>query len=402
MWHRLLLLLVNIGLITNLFAQEKVAKKQLNFRETTHDFGKIQEGEIVKHHFIFSNTGKEPVTISSVKASCGCTTPQWEKDPVLPGTKGKIEVNYNSIGRPGEFTKTVTVIYDAVQPPILLTVKGNVIPKEKKTTNPEPTEHSDHAAHDHHDHNHHNNTSTTTFGDTVGFLAIEKTRENFGVIRTTEGKEISFFVQNIGKQTINFTDQLEKKDYINFRISAKTLKAGEKATITIELIGQKINKTATAIRDLVAYYTTEKTNPKKTFLIEASYQRTFTEAEKEIAPAIQFVKKDFDGGDVIQGELLNYTYTFTNTGKSELVIESAKPSCGCTATAPEDKVIKPGQSSSIKASFNSAGRVGPQMKTITVLSNDPVNPAVTLILKCNVIENPFRPNAGAPNLPPTE
>lgn len=397
------LILIGFGLQMNfLLAQEKVAQKKINFRETSHEFGKIQEGDIAKYSFVFTNIGKEPVTLKSVRASCGCTTPQWEKDPILPGSKSKIEVNYNSLGRPGEFTKTVTVIYDTTQSPIILTIKGNVIPKEKTTaTNDHANDTHDHAAHDHHD-TPSSNPPNVTYSDTIGFLAIEKTHENFGILRTTEGKELSFTVQNIGKQTINFTNQVDKKDYVNFTISAQTLKPGEKATVTIELLGQKVDKTATVIRDAVTYYTTEKTNARKTFTIEASYERAYTEAEKAIAPAITFSKKEFNGGDVIQGEVLNYTYTFTNTGKSDLIIESAKPSCGCTASAPEDKIVKPGQNSTIKASFNSTGRVGPQMKTITVLSNDPTNPAVTLILKCNIIENPFRPNAGAPNPQPQE
>lgn len=67
------------------------------------------EGTIVKHSFEFQNTGNEPLFIYSAQGSCGCTVPNYPKEPIAPGQKGKIDIEFNSEGRPGSNTKTVTV-----------------------------------------------------------------------------------------------------------------------------------------------------------------------------------------------------------------------------------------------------------------------------------------------------
>jgi len=81
----------------------------VKFKETAHDFGTIPEGPKVTHEFTFTNTGKEPVIIQDAKAGCGCTTPEWSSQPVLPGKSSVITVGFNSEGRPGVFNKEVTV-----------------------------------------------------------------------------------------------------------------------------------------------------------------------------------------------------------------------------------------------------------------------------------------------------
>jgi len=96
------------------------------FKETEHSFGEVDEGPKVTHEFAFKNTGKEPLVLSNVKASCGCTTPAWPKEPILPGQDGKILVTYNTQGRPGSFTKTITVTSNAAENVTILTIKGSV------------------------------------------------------------------------------------------------------------------------------------------------------------------------------------------------------------------------------------------------------------------------------------
>jgi Protein of unknown function (DUF1573). len=81
----------------------------MKFVSEEHNFGNIPEGPAVSYDFEFKNIGKEPIVLSGVQASCGCTTPTWTKDPVLPGKSGKITATYNTQGRPGPFTKTITV-----------------------------------------------------------------------------------------------------------------------------------------------------------------------------------------------------------------------------------------------------------------------------------------------------
>ncbi|MFZ4752013.1 MAG: DUF1573 domain-containing protein [Chitinophagaceae bacterium] len=101
------------------------------FVEETHDFGTLKEGPQAVYEFVFTNTGKEPLIIQSCSASCGCTTPDWSKDPILPGQKGKITVKYNTEGRVGTFNKTVYIASNAKSDKerYEIYIKGNVVAK---------------------------------------------------------------------------------------------------------------------------------------------------------------------------------------------------------------------------------------------------------------------------------
>ena len=106
----------------------------------THDFGTIKEGPIAEHIFEFTNTGKEPLIITNASASCGCTTPEWPKEPILPGKKGKITVHYNTQVRVAPFTKEVYIQSNAVVPDggerYTLHIKGTVVADAKKSDAP--------------------------------------------------------------------------------------------------------------------------------------------------------------------------------------------------------------------------------------------------------------------------
>ncbi|TAH26050.1 MAG: DUF1573 domain-containing protein [Cytophagales bacterium] len=87
----------------------KQATTKIEFVETAHDFGVIDEGKEVEYDFKFKNTGNLPLVISDAKASCGCTIPEWTKEPVQPNAEGKLKVKYNSTGKEGKIHKTVSV-----------------------------------------------------------------------------------------------------------------------------------------------------------------------------------------------------------------------------------------------------------------------------------------------------
>ena len=111
---------------TTAFGQTPV----ITFDKTTHDFGKINEADgRVTTVFEFRNEGMTPLVLSNVRASCGCTTPKWTREPIEPGAVGEITVTYNPSGRPGRFQKTITITSNATQPTTKLYIKGEVIPK---------------------------------------------------------------------------------------------------------------------------------------------------------------------------------------------------------------------------------------------------------------------------------
>ncbi len=101
------------------------ADEMLTLKETEFDFGKIPQGKPVTHVFEVINNSKVPLNITNVNASCGCTTPEWEKDKVVaPGGNTKITVGYNAAAE-GPFTKFITVTYNEAQSK-QITIKGEV------------------------------------------------------------------------------------------------------------------------------------------------------------------------------------------------------------------------------------------------------------------------------------
>jgi len=130
-----LLFFATVGLLVQ--AQNKNPNGPVfKFVEETHDFGNIKEGPQGQVDFVFTNTGKEPLIIQNCSASCGCTTPDWTKDPIMPGQKGKITVKYNTQGRVGSFNKTVYIASNARSDKerYEIYIKGNVI-SETSTDN---------------------------------------------------------------------------------------------------------------------------------------------------------------------------------------------------------------------------------------------------------------------------
>lgn len=99
-----------------------------SFEATEHDFGNLAEGPKAGYSFKFVNVGSEPLVISQVQASCGCTQPTWSNDPVMVGKTGEIFVEYNTQGRPGPFTKAITITSNATEPSKVIYIKGKVEP----------------------------------------------------------------------------------------------------------------------------------------------------------------------------------------------------------------------------------------------------------------------------------
>ncbi len=97
----------------------------MKFETEVIDYGTILQGSERVRKFHFVNTGKEPLVIQKAQGSCGCTIPTFPKEPVMPGQKGVIEVNYDT-NRLGPFTKTVTVTSNASEETKILTIKGTV------------------------------------------------------------------------------------------------------------------------------------------------------------------------------------------------------------------------------------------------------------------------------------
>jgi len=336
-------------------AQQK--KATVSFSNLEHDYGKIKESDgKTTYKFEYTNTGGEPLVLTDVKASCGCTTPDWTKEPVAPGKKGFVSATYDPKNRPGPFNKTITVNSNAENGSIVLRIKGDVVAKEPTIEDKFPT--------------------------AVQGVRFSTNHVAFQSIKNTEVKTDSIKIINT-LQTNAKVMFKQVPEHISVKLIPETLKPNEKGIIIVTYDGKKakdwgfvIDRLPVQVNDVFDEKSTDNR-----ITVSATVEEDFAKLTPEQlnnAPKIEFESQVFDFGTIKQGEKAEYVYKFKNTGKSELVIRKTKASCGCTVVDPADKIIPPGKESSLKASFNSTGKEGKQNKTITVITNDPKNSSITL------------------------
>ncbi len=111
-----------------------------SFSKENHDFGVIDEGTLAEYDFVFTNSGDAPLIINDASGSCGCTVPNWPKEPIAPGAEAKIHVSFNSNGRTGNQQKTVTLKANTVPNTMTLKISAQVTPKEQPAAEPTTTE----------------------------------------------------------------------------------------------------------------------------------------------------------------------------------------------------------------------------------------------------------------------
>jgi hypothetical protein len=123
-----LMMIFVAGSMTTAIAQDATTGAKIEFKKETHDYGEVKNGGNGVCTFEFTNTGNEPLVIQNAKGSCGCTVPDWPKEPIAPGKSAEITVKYDT-KRPGAINKSVTITSNAVNTPTkVIRIKGNVLP----------------------------------------------------------------------------------------------------------------------------------------------------------------------------------------------------------------------------------------------------------------------------------
>ncbi len=111
-------------------------KPEFLFNEIEHDFGTVNEGDVVEHTFNFRNTGQSPLVIDRATASCGCTVPDWPKEPIPVGESGEIKVRFDTRNKPNQQTKTITITANTDPMLTRLRIKGFVKPDTQQSAGP--------------------------------------------------------------------------------------------------------------------------------------------------------------------------------------------------------------------------------------------------------------------------
>ncbi len=232
------------ALLTGLFvilAVSSFAQGEFKFEKERHDFGNVTEGDLASYEFEFKNTGDQPIVISNVRASCGCTTPSWTKEPVPPGGKGTIKAVYNSRNRPGPFNKSITITSNATQPTKILYLKGNVLREEPK---PAFTEEEL------------KNSPTFT---------INKPSHNFGKIEIGQTMSYKFKIKNEGVDPLKVEKVVAGCRCVSYTVSEETLPAGKSATLELKYAPRVKGNS----NDKVSIFTNDRKTPQHTVILNA-------------------------------------------------------------------------------------------------------------------------------------
>ncbi len=334
---------------------------KIEFKEETYDFGQVEEtGGPIEHKFVFTNKGKSPLIIQGVKASCGCTTPSWTKEPVLPGADGHITARYDPANRPGAFTKSLTVTSNADPNVTRVYIKGMVNPKPKTTQNQYPVK--------------------------LGNLRMKYRSMHMGDVSTKEPVTKKFEIYNDSDAPLTFTEKVDAPSYVKVSFEPSTIAPQEEGKLVVTYDGKAKNDFGTVI-DNISVYTNEETDSKKDFRVQATIKEYFppmTAEELAKAPKLHIESTTYDFGTIKTGQKVDTEYTLVNTGKSTLNIRAAKTTCGCTIAELSKENLAPGESVQLKVIFDSTDRRGNQQKSINIFSNDPQKPAQRVILKGKV------------------
>jgi len=349
-----LIIILSIQLV---FAQSA----KIEFDEETFDFGQVEEtGGPVEHKFLFKNSGDAPLIIQDVKASCGCTTPSWTKEPVLPGKEGFLMARYDPRNRPGAFTKSLTVTSNATPNVARVFIKGIVHPKPKTTEGEYPVE--------------------------MGSMRMRYRSMHMGDVSTKDAVTKKFDIFNDGDAPITFLDKMDVPQYIKVSFEPQTLQPNTAGKMVITYDGKAKNDFGNVI-DNFRVYTDEATESEKDMRIQATIKEYFppmTAEQLANAPKLTIADATYDFGTIKTGDKINTEFTITNTGKTELNIRTTKSTCSCVIEKLSKMTLAPGESTNLKVTFDSTDRRGMQQKSINIYSNDPQKPAQRVILKGRV------------------
>jgi hypothetical protein len=232
--------LLFIGLSLHLSAQAKI-----KFIENSHDFGSVQEGELAIYVFQFKNTGNDTLQLQSVRPSCGCTSPYWAKDPVLPGQTGEIKVQYNSKGRPGPFNKSINIVSNAAEPNYQLKIRGVVV----KPINSNITK------------------------DSIALSAeinINKKSYVLGEIEQKQKESFTTTVENTGKSDLKINKVRAGCGCIYLEANELMIPAGTSKKITISINPNELGK----INEIAIFETNDPVSPYYSITVQATVKKS--------------------------------------------------------------------------------------------------------------------------------
>lgn len=344
--------------VNQISAQNSAAK--IEFSSIEYDFGNIDAADgIAECEFIFFNKGTVPLVLNEVKPSCGCTTPGWTREPVLPGKSGSIKVNFNPKGSKGRFNKSISVSSNAENSKVLLVIKGNVLNSAEEQDE---------------------------FKYSVGVLKFNSIHIAFGNLTKGTESTKNIEVRNTSDQPVDLSFS-NVPAFIKVETSSNPIPALGQALVSFTFNTKNTEEWDYLVSRIHILINNKQVSDRQftvTGLIKEDFS-TLTPDQLNMAPVIAFDTTVFNFGTIGNEKVITHNYKITNKGKTDLIIRKVSASCGCTLVKPDKNILRPGESTEINTSFNPRGKSGDQNYAITVISNDPANHKKILRLQGKVL-----------------
>lgn len=327
---------------------QKDGKPVIKFENSSYDFGTFDESEgKVTTEFKFTNDGTSPLVITRTAASCGCTTPEYPKEPISPGKTGIIKVTYNAKGRPGHFQKSVYVYANTDPEKTTLIIKGNVNPKEV--------------------------SEEEAYNREIGELKLKSKHISFMDVFNTKSKSEVIGVFNPTNKPISVTF-VDLPRFLNVKMEPNPLPANTSGEIVTTIYPDRCKEWGVIKGDFSVLVNKQKANA-NLISFTADIKEDFsamTDKDKENAPAIALNSSVISMGEV--EKKFNKDITIKNTGKTDLVIRGIKTSNPIYGIVANQTKIKPGDSANIVLSCDPSESKSKVLNSnITIITNDPVN-----------------------------
>ena len=350
------LFIAAIAGLTTIVAQDA---PKIEFKNLIHDFGTFpEESGKVSCTFEFTNTGNSDLVLQNVKASCGCTTPSWTKTPVKPGETGTVEATYNASGRPGAFSKTITVTSNGGEQ--RLTIKGSVTPKAPKVEDQYPFD--------------------------MNGLRVKNQNVYFNNVEYPASKTERIEVANNTNDPITLSFK-GNPSYLAVKAAPSTLNANEKGIIELTLDPKAAKDWGTVNSEFLIGINGKFTDePKFKIATFANIVENFSSmtAEQRANAPVLTIASSTNIGSVKTKSKQTVKLPIANDGKSELLIRKAgSDNKAVTVVAP--KAIKPGKKDDIKLEINSENmKPGKFTSYVTLVTNDPAKSTITVAVEGEV------------------
>ena len=345
---RLLLLFGFICAVLTVSAQKGAV---IDSDELTYNFGIISEEEgLASHVFVIKNTGGAPLVINRVTASCGCTRPEWSKEPVAPGKTTNLKVSYDPTGRPGPFTKMVSIYSNGKKGSFNLAIKGTVTARPFR--------------------------ADFSYPYAIGELKLHTKTVLFSSVIPTETAGERIMVVNSGKEDLEVRmDKLPS--YLIAEINPKVLSAGETGEITLLLDGHSVKKPGRYTTSLNLVVGKGKTEAKGSVLVSANVVDDFSKLSataKANAPQIQLSSTLVDFGTLPNKGKVSRELKVTNVGKSKLLIHSISCENELVSLQGNKREIKPGATVSYTILLHPKEIKTKLEALVNIVCNDPNGP----------------------------